>query len=142
MKNFEFPQYYYALGWSHGKEKFLDQKDFSKGSFYANPQYDDIHEGKPVADGDTFAPNVWPKNEVPELEKAFKDLGSLIVEVGKKLAKHIDAYIAKEAPSYEKGKLHRIINESKCCKARLLHYFPSKCKIYFDNFCRQRCQRR
>lgn len=126
LKKLEFPQHFYSVGWSHGREKFFGKPDFSKGSFYANPQYDNIYE-KPedLKDGDAFAPNVWPTEDVPELENAFKELGCLIVEVGSQLAKHIDAYVEKKLPAYEKGKIAKIIKESKCCKARLLHYFPS-----------------
>ena len=127
LKKLEFPQYMHSIGWSHGKEKFFGKTDYSKGSFYANPQYDNIYsDSEVVKDGDVFAPNVWPKEHVPELEQAFKDLGCLIVDVGVLLARHIDAYIKKEIPSYEDGKITKIIKESKCCKARLLHYFPSK----------------
>jgi len=125
LKNYEFPDYFYTVGWSHGREKFLNQRDFSKGSFYANPQYDNIHGDAEIKFGETFAPNVWPTKDVPELEKAFKELGCLIVDVGAKLSKHIDAYIQKEVPAFPAGKVTQIVKESKCCKARLLHYFPS-----------------
>lgn len=30
----------YSFGWSHGKEKLQGRPDVSKGSYYANPQYD------------------------------------------------------------------------------------------------------
>jgi hypothetical protein len=36
----------YNVGWSHGKEKLGDTPDFAKGSFYANPLYDE--PGTPV----------------------------------------------------------------------------------------------
>lgn len=128
LEKLEFPQHFYAVGWSHGKEKFLGQRDFSKGSFYGNPQYDNIYpEGvEPPKEGDACAPNVWPKEDIPELEHAFKKLGCFIVDVGLLLTKHIDKYLAKKLPTYEQGKMTRIIRDSKCCKARLLHYFPSK----------------
>src|SRR5689334_16030540 len=34
LQKLEFPQHLYAVGWSHGKEKFLGIPDYSKGSFY------------------------------------------------------------------------------------------------------------
>lgn len=37
-------------------------------------------------------PNVWPKDDLPELEEAFKELGQFIVEVGKQVAKCCDAF--------------------------------------------------
>jgi isopenicillin N synthase-like dioxygenase len=134
LEKYEFPKSYYAIGWSHGKEKFSGIRDYSKGSFYANPQYDNIYpEGYEVQDGDVFAPNVWPKEELPELEGAFKDLGCLIVSTGVLLSRHIDDYIKKEVPTFEKGKIEDIITQSKCCKARLLHYFPSNDEKDADN---------
>jgi len=126
LEKLEFPQHFYSVGWSHGKEKFLGVKDFSKGSFYANPQYDSIDDGThKEGESDAFAPNAWPTEDIPELEPAFKNLGCLIVDTGALLAKHIDKYISKKVPTVEEGKIHKIIKESKCCKARLLHYFPS-----------------
>ena len=38
----------YNVGWSHGKEKLGDKPDFAKGSFYANPLFDE--PGTPVSD--------------------------------------------------------------------------------------------
>lgn len=116
----------YSFGWSHGKEKLQGKPDISKGSFYANPQYD-----RPVEDEEIIRlhspfvhPNIWPKDEMPELEHAFKDLGQLIVHVGKLVAKQCDKYVKAVDGDYEENKLFSIIEQSKCCKARLLHYFP------------------
>jgi isopenicillin N synthase-like dioxygenase len=33
---------HYSFGWSHGKEKFAGKLDTSKGSYYNNPQYDEV----------------------------------------------------------------------------------------------------
>ena len=115
----------YSFGWSHGKEKLEGVPDESKGSFYANPQFN-----RPVDDEALIAkhpafyhPNIWPTEEVPELEEHFMNLGKLIVDVGKLVAKQVDRYIASKCTTYEANKLFRIIDTSKCCKARLLHYF-------------------
>lgn len=116
---------YYSFGWSHGKENLQGKFDTSKGSYYGNPQYD-----RPVDDEELIKkyapfihPNIWPKEDLPELEFAFKNLGQLIVDVGKLVAKQVDKYISSKCSTYEKNKLFRIIDTSKCCKARLLHYF-------------------
>jgi isopenicillin N synthase-like dioxygenase len=116
----------YSFGWSHGKEKLQGKPDLSKGSFYANPQYD-----RPVDDENIIReypafihPNIWPKDEVPEFEAAFKELGQIIVEVGKLIATQCDKFVQSKCPSYPPRYLHSIISNSKCCKARLLHYFP------------------
>ena len=117
---------FYSFGWSHGKEKLQGKPDVSKGSFYANPQYD-----KPVDDEELIKqypafvhPNIWPKDDLPELEHAFKSLGEIIVAVGKLVARQCDRYIHSRCPSYPEHHLENTINTSKCCKARLLHYFP------------------
>jgi len=114
----ENKQSYYNFGWSHGKEKLQGKPDVSKGSFYANPQYDE-----PETDPDLIKkypaflhPNIWPKDNLPELEVALKDLGQLIVNTGILVAKQCDQYVNHKCPSYSKDKLTNIIKTSKCCK--------------------------
>jgi len=41
------------------------------------------------------------------------------------IAKQCDDYVASVCDGYTKGKFHKLLTESKCCKGRLLHYFPS-----------------
>lgn len=62
------------------------------GSFYANPVLDE-----PCSDQALirkypayFRPNLWPKEHLPELEPAFKELGQIIIEVGSLLLKRCD----------------------------------------------------
>ncbi|CAE7732420.1 unnamed protein product, partial [Symbiodinium microadriaticum] len=116
---------YYSFGWSHGKEKLDGNFDLSKGSYYANPQHD-----RPVDDEDLIAkfpaflhPNIWPSEDFPALEPAFKRLGQLIVEVGILVSKQCDSYVKKKCRTYSDNKLSNIIKTSLCCKARLLHYY-------------------
>jgi len=116
----------YSFGWSHGKEFMSEGKpDFSKGSYYNNPIYD-----KPIEDEElvkrypsAYHPNIWPE-DLPELRDSFRNTGKLVVDTGLLLAKHIDKYVHSLLPSYPKDRLYNIIRDSKCCKARLLHYFP------------------
>jgi isopenicillin N synthase-like dioxygenase len=117
---------YYAFGWSRGKEKLDGQFDYSKGSYYNNPQYD-----RPVDDEALIKkfpafihPNIWPTEELPEMEVAFKALGQLIVAVGVLVSKQCDAYVKKNCASYKANYLQQITETSLCCKARLLHYYP------------------
>ena len=70
---------------------------------------------------------------MPELETAFKLLGNMIVSVGILVAKQCDAYVHSVHPTYESDKLQSIILQSKCCKARLLHYFPNDSIEYQEN---------
>jgi isopenicillin N synthase-like dioxygenase len=116
---------FYSFGWSRGKEKLDGQFDFSKGSYYNNPQYD-----RPVDDEELIKkfpafvhPNIWPTEDVPEMEAAFKALGQLIVAVGVLVSKQCDAYVKKRCASYKDNYLQTTIESSLCCKARLLHYY-------------------
>ena len=117
---------HYSFGWSHGQEKLQGKPDLSKGSYYANPQYDrPIDDEEIIKSHEPFVhPNIWPTEDLPELEHAFKELGQLIVSVGILVAKQCDAYVQSKCPTYKEKKLTEIIETSKCCKARLLHYFP------------------
>jgi len=119
---------HYSFGWSQGKEKLKKgQFDTFKGSFYNNPQYDipttnpeDIKRAPEVC-----SQNIWPKEELPDLEPAFKSLGQLMVKVGLLLAKKCDNYLeSKFGDKYKKGNFVKVIENSRSCKARLLHYFP------------------
>lgn len=108
-----------------GKEKLQGTPDYAKGSYYANPQYD-----RPVEDPEIIAkyssfvhPNIWPTEDLPELADAFKELGQLMVHTGLLVARQCDKFVHKNYPTYPEDKLHHIIETSKCCKARLLHYF-------------------
>jgi len=40
------------------------------------------------------------------------------------LANHIDSYVSTVEPTYENGKLERILNTSEKFIGRLLHYYP------------------
>lgn len=121
---YEHEPSYYAVGWSHGKEKLQGQPDFSKGSWYANPLFN-----RPVDDEELIkrwpsflSPNLWPQ-EVPELESAFMTLGSAMIDVGKLVGKQCDAFIHQKAPDAAADRLFNTINQSRVGKGRLLHYF-------------------
>lgn len=105
----------------------IDDADVNKGSFYANPQYDE-----PTTDAELmkkyyqdYHPNVWPKEDMPELESAFKNLGQLMCSVGELVARHCDAYVtSKLGEAYPAGTLEKVVKTSRTAKGRLLHYFP------------------
>jgi isopenicillin N synthase-like dioxygenase len=145
----ELPEAFYSFGWSHGKENLQGKPDFAKGSYYNNPEVNDLSSGDQqlVAKFPSFYhPNIWPKGaagdsrrvlqcygqlslpvvlcaELPELEKAFMKLGQLIVDTGVLVAHQCDKLVESKCKGYEQGKLHRIISKGKCSKARLLHYY-------------------
>lgn len=122
---YEHPQSYYSFGWSHGKEKLDGVPDKAKGSYYANPQYDrPIDDEALIAQHAPFIhPNIWPTEDCPTMESAFKALGQLIVSVGELVARQCDLYVKKHSPTYT-ASLENTVKTSRCCKARLLHYFP------------------
>jgi len=66
--------YFRNAGWSHGREKLGANPDYSKGSFYANPLFDDPPVDEEIKKSNPYAypPNIWPKESLPELEPAFK----------------------------------------------------------------------
>jgi len=114
----------YQVGWSHGRERLEGNKyDYSKGSFYANPLTEDLAQSmldRRKEDGDSealkwdeslvkteeevralaktcpafFAPNIWPTEDIPELESAFKDVAQLVHQVGIMLAKCCDSFVS------------------------------------------------
>eukprot|EP00128_Syssomonas_multiformis_P017561 Colp12_sorted_trinity150504_noHs@30867 len=118
----------YSFGWSHGKEKLNGKPDSAKGSFYANPQYDNpTNDPELVKKYPSFChPNIWPKEDLPDLEYAFKELGQLIVGVGELLSAQCDKHVKKTSKAYGENRLRDIIHSSRVCKARLLLYFPCK----------------
>eukprot|EP00475_Leptophrys_vorax_P011710 TRINITY_DN1824_c0_g1_i1.p1 TRINITY_DN1824_c0_g1~~TRINITY_DN1824_c0_g1_i1.p1 ORF type:complete len:404 (+),score=106.47 TRINITY_DN1824_c0_g1_i1:54-1214(+) len=130
QKKYEHPESFYSVGWSHGKESMAKGvPDFSKGSFYFNPIMDTPTNDSGLISKwpEFYAPNIWPKEDMPELEVAAKDLGRLVVSVGQALAKHCDYFVESQVSTEnmsEKGKLARILETSTNCKARMLHYFP------------------
>jgi len=124
---YETPWCWYAFGWSHGKEKLAGgQMDFSKGSYYNNPQYNTPFEDQETIDRwPSFAhPNIWPSEELPELESAFLNLGRLVVSTGELVAKQCDAFVSQRCPTYKPNLLHDTLVQCKNHKARLLNYFP------------------
>ncbi|KAF9949879.1 hypothetical protein BGZ70_001596 [Mortierella alpina] len=116
----------YSFGWSCGKEIMNGKPDVSKGSYYANPLMDEPESSKTLQEQfpEYCHPNVWPKEDLPELEQAFKELGQFVVEVGKQVAKTCDAFVHSKLPSFSPTHLQDVIRESKTTKARLLHYYP------------------
>jgi len=118
---------HYSFGWSHGKEKLKKGRfDTFKGSYYNNPQYD-VPSTDPVAiknAPEVLSPNIWPKEDLPQLEPAFKECGQLVISVGTLLAHHVDKYVKSKLGNRYKPQLENVIKTTRTTKARLLHYFP------------------
>jgi len=124
LRKYECERAFYGVGWSRGKEKFNGKPDMAKGSFYANPLFDEPAQGDaavlekyPVA-----TPNVWPA-EVPELEGAFKRLGRMVHETAKPVVQQIDKLVAGVRPGHTTALYDKTFTESRFTVSRLLHYY-------------------
>ena len=93
LEKMESPEYFYSVGWSHGREKFQGKPDLLKGSYYACPTSDKFLMAS--TDGGTSeCYNKWPEAGVLDgFEDSFKDLGRYINLVGIEIAKNLDKYI-------------------------------------------------
>ena len=118
----------YSFGWSHGKERLEGKPDVAKGSYYANPLYNEPTTDKALIEKypASLHPNIWPTEDLPPLEDAFMALGRRICDVGAVLTKHCDAYVQQRNPQFPQHHLSTILSQSKCPKARLLYYFAFK----------------
>jgi len=127
---YESPDSRYSFGWSFGKETLRPGVyDTFKGSYYNNPLFD-----VPTTDQDKITnfpevcrPNIWPKDDIPEFETAFKELGELVCRVGLLVTKFCDRYVKNQlGDDYNEGTLQATLEQSRSSKARLLYYFPIK----------------
>jgi isopenicillin N synthase-like dioxygenase len=120
----------YAVGWSCGRERFRGVVDTMKGSFYANPCFDDPSGGDAARATEykhLLGPNVWPSGEDKVrvgMEAPFKRVGRYIDAVGKHLAWHCDRYVEAVTGCVPFTRLHDALEHSRAQKGRLLHYFP------------------
>mmetsp|Transcript_13559 Transcript_13559/g.24027 ORF Transcript_13559/g.24027 Transcript_13559/m.24027 type:complete len:489 (+) Transcript_13559:41-1507(+) len=137
-EEFEHEESSFSVGWSHGRERLAGtgEPDSAKGSFYANPLHDaPWGSGAAMApaarDWPEFAaPNLWPRAHLPELEGAFTSLGRTVVGAGALLAAQCDRYIEEKLGTKHFCSLLKIVEESRCPKGRLLHYFPFENKSH------------
>ena len=109
--------------------------------------------------GAFYAPNIWPHRTLPELQDTAMEMGGLIRDIGKLVARQCDAYVLSQCDidadadadtdadtdadadtdtdtgvnTYSPGKIQHVIDNSLCCKARLLHYFPVVAAAETDN---------
>lgn len=123
---YESPETFYAFGWSRGKEKMKGGKaDTAKGSYYANPIYDEPTKDKELIKKypANYSVNLWPSEHVPTMESHFKFVGNFMYHVGLKVLKSCDQYLDTQIEEYPKNNLYNIIKNSKTYKARLLHYY-------------------
>jgi len=120
----------YSFGWSCGKEKMKvdEDADVCKGSYYANPICDKLtNDNKLIQKHPSFYyQNIWPTEDLPEYEIAFKDLGKFMYNLGLELIKNCDSYLSNKIKNYPSNNLYSKITREKVAKARLLHYEPAK----------------
>lgn len=149
LKKLESPESLWLTGWSCGKEflKSTGGPDTNKGSFYVNCAFhkDAALEGPELALVDEFenfktytTPNIWPPQDAEGLEcfqENVKKLVNMIINVAEKVAENCDRYIEGSHSNYPKGFLKRVVRDSTCSKARLLHYFPMSKGGDSDDWC-------
>lgn len=137
----------YSFGWSHGKE-FMKQgiADTAKGSYYANPVIDSFSDNKLSENyPELYSDNIWPTEELPNFEKAFKSTSSILISIGQRISQLLDSYLYKKTNGkHSLNTFYNLISQSQTYKGRLLHYFPisDKNQLYnndisepCDNFC-------
>eukprot|EP00890_Picochlorum_soloecismus_P002859 jgi/Picsp_1/3574/NSC_06411-R1_protein len=128
----------YNVGWSLGKESLADgSTDTKKGSFYANPLHDRPTDDKILLEEyPSYArPNIWPSENLPELEPAFKALGRVMYDVGMLLLSKCQELVDSQCIETVEGSSRYkpllvcdTASESKCVKGRLLCYLPDPCR--------------
>lgn len=103
------PASQYSYGWSLGKEMHAGKLDHSKGSYYANPVED--------------SNNRWPTNEsgCSEFQSTLQEMSKLVLEVGERIADVCDGILSESGGGANAKGVGRLVKESKCSKARLLH---------------------
>ena len=123
------PEASYSIGWSHGKEKMKSGvPDNAKGSFYARPLSRDVltqDSELKTKFPEVYRDNVWPREEVPELEHTFAAMTQIQVEVGLDMCQAFDKYLHHlTGGQHELGRFYDMISSSVSYLGRMLHYFP------------------
>eukprot|EP00899_Mesostigma_viride_P009496 jgi/Mesvir1/18548/Mv17066-RA.1 len=131
LARLEDPESHFSFGWSCGKETLQDGRpDYFKGSFYANPTVDKVTDDLSLMalHPSYCRPNIWPVQDLPALEPAFKALGATIVHVGTLVARQCDLFLTSRLGTSCDGsgftRQEPLIANSRNSKGRLLHYFP------------------
>eukprot|EP00927_Polykrikos_kofoidii_P056255 TRINITY_DN50406_c0_g1_i1.p1 TRINITY_DN50406_c0_g1~~TRINITY_DN50406_c0_g1_i1.p1 ORF type:complete len:400 (+),score=55.47 TRINITY_DN50406_c0_g1_i1:116-1315(+) len=126
LKKYELPETGYMVGWSKGREQFKGKPDVSKGSFYANPIFDE------PADGDAeliekhpfLSPNVWPTEAGDNFELVYKELGRKMFDIARPLVAACDRFVGEHLGADEFTTLtDACYSGSRLHLGRLLHYF-------------------
>lgn len=149
LEKLESAESMWLTGWSCGKEflKSTGGPDTNKGSFYVNCAFhkNPSLEGPEAALVEEFAdfktyttPNIWPSNSLDglhEFQQRVKQLCNLIIDVAEQVAENCDRYIKTTDPLYSGNFLQRVVKNSTCSKARLLHYYPMTARGDSDDWC-------
>ena len=123
------PEASYSIGWSHGKEKMKNGvPDVAKGSYYARPLNRDVlTEDAELKKKfpEVYCDNVWPRDELPELEHTFADITRIQVQVGLEICRAFDSYLHQlTGGQHQLGRFYDMIASSISYLGRMLHYFP------------------
>jgi len=120
----------YSVGWSHGKEKMRNGKpDHAKGSYYALTLADSITDDVQLKKEfpAIYADNIWPREDLPELETSFKDMTKVQMDIGYAMCGQFDRYLHKVTNgAHQPSTIYDMMKLGNSYKGRLLHYFPTK----------------
>ena len=106
------PEEHYAIGWSHGKERFKGKADHAKGSFYFDPF---VLPSKK---------NVFPSSLQPLLEDSLIQMTHFMTKVGLWIAQLVDLFLNMHENSDDVS-VYKSLQTQHNTKARLLYYFPT-----------------
>ena len=131
------PECSYSFGWSHGKEKMKSGvPDLAKGSFYARPHGDVVEpDDSPRKQQfpETYADNIWPSEESPGLEHAFKEMSRVQMEIGHHMCRLFDRYLNKitsaASQPHQLDTFYNMVKDSVAYKGRMLHYYPVEAEV-------------
>ena len=102
--------------------------DMAKGSYYANPLRNVITEDVSLKEQfpELYRDNIWPGEDLPHLEGAFRDMTSRQLDVGYMICELFDRYLhEKTGGEHPLGLFLSRLKKGITCKGRLLHYFPA-----------------
>ena len=87
---------FFSFGWSHGKERMRSGvPDMAKGSYYANPLRNVITDDPGLKEEfpELYRDNIWPGEDCPQLEGAFRDMTGRQLAVGFMICEIFDRYL-------------------------------------------------
>ena len=118
LTSLEHPESFYGAGWIFGREMFGDNPDPKKASFYFNPLSYDPNPPTRKEYPWILPDNLWPSQELSELQHECKPVCTVMDSVKTQLAKRID-------PLGYGAKISEEMETSLMSTGRILYYYPT-----------------